>query len=92
MAGKRIAALLAVLALLVPLSVTAAGFEGAARDEDGRFVNETGPLAHGSFLGVRFPFFLRRPFPFPAVPPLASKPALVFFTPGVVFAVVNTAV
>jgi len=31
----------------------------APRDGEGRFLNPTGPLSHGSF-GVRFPFFLRR--------------------------------
>lgn len=31
----------------------------APRSEDGRFINPSGSLSHGSF-GVRFPFFLRR--------------------------------
>jgi len=54
---------LALLALCLVTSVAAEPAIGslgpAPRDSDGRFLNFTGDLPHGS-LSVRFPFFLRR--------------------------------
>ena len=51
-----------LLLLLLPGLAAARGsrgFEGAPRNEDGRFTNLTGELDHGS-AAVRLPFFLRR--------------------------------
>ena len=56
------ACLLLLLLLLLPGLAAASvsqGFEGAPRNEDGRFTNLAGELDHGS-AAVRLPFFLRR--------------------------------
>ena len=52
-------ALVLAFVLLAASTVRASELGPAPRDADGRFINPTGPLSHGSF-GVRFPFFLRR--------------------------------
>jgi len=44
---------------LVLADFSASPFDGAPRDEEGRFTNPSGELVHGT-LEVRLPFMLRR--------------------------------